>query len=141
MRQHRREPDQPRLGVDRGGLHGRDLMPAQALAHELQPPRERGIAKAALSPARDGEGIVAAQDFSGLASSACALASAAALAPMLWLGRAMAGLPTREREADRARAGALGPEPVPDRLPGVLGHERLQLGLGALMLGVCGPGP
>src|SRR5690349_18617809 len=60
---------------------------------------------------------------------------------MLWLVRGMAGLPTREFEADRARLGALGPEPMPDRLFGVLRHERLELGLGALMLGVRGPGP
>src|ERR1700724_3158348 len=38
------KPDPPGLAVDRGGLNGRDLMLAEALAHELEPARERRIA-------------------------------------------------------------------------------------------------
>src|SRR6185437_4379201 len=47
----------------------------------------------------------------------------------------MVVLPKSEQvEADRTGFGALGPQPVADRLVGILGHEALKLGLGALVL-------
>ena len=45
--------------------------------------------------------MVAVRDFSGLAISDCALASAAASAPMLLLERCMAGLQLENLETDR----------------------------------------
>ena len=46
--------------------------------------------------------IVAVSDFSGLASSACALASAAAIAPIDSLDRCMASILREEIETDRS---------------------------------------
>ena len=43
----------PASRIDRGGLHGRDLVLAKALAHDLQPARERGIAERAALLARE----------------------------------------------------------------------------------------
>ena len=47
--------------------------------------------------------MVATSDFSGLVSSACALASAAAIAPIVSLDRCMALLRREKIETDRAR--------------------------------------
>src|SRR5437868_1548068 len=78
--------------------------------------------------------MIAVSDFSGLASSIWALASAPAIAPMVSLERCMTGLHLHEIEAHRSRLRALGTDPVPDRLFGVLRHELLQLGFGSVML-------
>ena len=43
VREHGRQPNQSSLVVDRGGLHGRNLVFAQCLAHDLEPGGERGI--------------------------------------------------------------------------------------------------
>src|SRR5262245_53993164 len=76
--------------------------------------------------------MVAVSDFSGLISTACALASAAARAATDSLDRGMAGL--QHIEAHRARLGAPAPHSVPNRLPNVLRHQRLKLAFGALMV-------
>jgi hypothetical protein len=60
----------------------------------------------------NGDSMVAVSDFSGLAISACALASAVARAPILWLDRCMARLLTRDVKADRPRLRALGANPM-----------------------------
>src|ERR1019366_5248259 len=52
--------------------------------------------------------MVAVSDFSGLVSSACALASAAAIAPMVSLDRCIARLHVEEIETDRPRFGPPG---------------------------------
>src|SRR5438132_492782 len=78
--------------------------------------------------------MVAESDFSGLVSSACALASAAAIAPIVSLERCMGRLPVAEVEAHRAGFRALGANAVTDGLLGVLRDEALELGLGLLML-------
>src|SRR5437660_5581064 len=78
--------------------------------------------------------MVATSDFSGLVSSAWALASAAAIAPIVSLDRCMAGLHVEEIEAHRTRLGPLGADAVPNRLLGVLRHQRLEFGLGPLVL-------
>src|SRR5712691_409047 len=89
--------------------------------------------------------MVPTSDFSGLTSSACALASAVAMAPIDSLDRCMGALhPALEGEEVKAhRPGfrALGPNPMPDRLLGVLRHEAFQFGLGSLMLEISPPGP
>src|SRR4029077_13038631 len=85
--------------------------------------------------------MVATTDFSGLVSSACALASAAAIVPIFSLDRCM-GLPLdlNEIEADRTRLRTPRLNAVTDRLLGILGHQALELGLGLLMLEMSLPG-
>src|SRR6516165_8447942 len=78
--------------------------------------------------------IVAVSDFSGLVSSACALASAAAMVPIVSLDRCMAALHRENIEADRTGFGALGANPVADRLLGIFRHQALQFGLGSFVL-------
>src|ERR1700735_1239434 len=81
--------------------------------------------------------MVATSDFSGLVSSACALASAAAIVPIFSLDRCM-GLPLDldEIEADRTRLRTPRLNAVTDRLLNILGHQALELRLGLLMLEV-----
>src|SRR5271170_2846459 len=82
--------------------------------------------------------MVAVNDFSGLVSSDCALASAAAIAPIVSLARCMARLP--KIEADRAGLRAFGPNPVAGCFLGVLGHQPFQLNLGSLVFKEGGAG-
>src|SRR5580704_11658630 len=82
----------------------------------------------------------AVRDFAGLASSDCALASAAAIAPIVSLARCMARLPIQKIEADRAGLRAFGPNPVASRFLGVLGHQPFQFDLGALVFEEGGAG-
>ena len=64
----------------------------QRLAHDVEPTGERRIAEAAFAfPARPVR-MVAVSDFSGLTSSACALARAEASAATVSLDRGMGGL-------------------------------------------------
>src|SRR5271163_2096195 len=84
--------------------------------------------------------MVATSDFSGLVSSACAFASAAAIAPIVSLDRCIAVLLGEKIKADRARLRALGANAMASRLLGVLRHQGLQLGLGAFVVEKCGPG-
>ena len=70
--------------------------------------------------------MVAVSAFSGLVSSACALASAAAIAPMVSLDRCMAALPTGEKiKADRARLRPFGPNAMAGGFFGVSGIKAL----------------
>src|SRR6266478_2560014 len=80
--------------------------------------------------------MVATSDFSGLVSSACALASAAAMVPMDSLQRCMAALHAQDIKAHRTGIGSFGSNTVPNRLLGVVGHQGLELRLGILMLEV-----
>src|SRR6266540_3716134 len=85
------------------------------------------------SPGRS-DPIVATSDFSGFESSDCALASAAASAAIDSLDRCIGGLPVQNVETHSAGSRAARAYTVADRLLGVLGHQGLQLALGALML-------
>src|SRR5262245_3634515 len=78
--------------------------------------------------------MVAVSDFSGLTSSACALASAAARAANDSLDRGMGGLPRQEIETHRPRFRALCSYAMPDGLLGVLRHQGLELTLCPLMV-------
>src|SRR5215831_2829257 len=78
--------------------------------------------------------MVAVSDFSGLTSSACALAKAEASAATDSLDRCMDGLRRQDVKTHRPRFRPLGPHPVPDRLLGVLRHQGLELALRALMV-------
>src|SRR5277367_2552710 len=84
--------------------------------------------------------MVAVSDFSGLASSACAFASAAAIAPIVSLDPCMARLHVEKIEADRARLGAFGANDVSRGFLGILGHQPFQLRLGALVFEEGGAG-
>src|SRR5438046_5151557 len=78
--------------------------------------------------------MVAVNDFSGLISSACALAKAEASAATDSLDRCMGGLRRQDVEAHRPRFRPLGPHPMPDRLLGVLRHKGLELALRTLVV-------
>src|SRR5262245_8723446 len=80
--------------------------------------------------------MVATSDFSGLVSSACALASAAAMAPMDSLQRCMAALHAQDIKAHRTGFGSFGSDAMADRFLGVLWHKGLKFRLSVLMLEV-----
>src|ERR1700716_3463473 len=84
--------------------------------------------------------MVAVSDFSGLVSSAWALARAPAMAPIDSLERCITSLHFKEVEADGAGFRALGAQAMPYRLLGVLGHQPFQFGLGVLVLEKRGSG-
>src|SRR6516162_6530855 len=71
--------------------------------------------------------MVAVSDFSGLMSSAWALAKAEASAATVSLDRGMSCLRLQHIKAHRSRFRALGFHAVPNRLPGILGHQGLEL--------------
>ena len=48
------EADPTRLLVDRSGLHGRDFVPAERLADDIEPRGERGVAEGLIGLARVG---------------------------------------------------------------------------------------
>src|SRR5215469_15032985 len=92
---------------------------------------------AAVAPS---ERMVPINDFSGFTSCAWALASAAAIVPIVSLDRCTAALRFKEVEADCAGFGAFGPHPMANRSFGILRHQRLELCLRALMVQKSLPG-
>src|SRR5262249_49707320 len=84
--------------------------------------------------------MMAVSDFSGLISSACALANAEASAATVSLDRGMDRLRLQHIKAHRPRFRALGFHAVPNRLPGILGHEGFELAFGPLVVEKCAPG-
>src|SRR5580704_14364628 len=80
---------------------------------------------------------VATIDFSGLMSSTCARARAAARLPMELLDCCMAILGIQELKGDGAGFGALGAHAMANGLPRVLRHKALQFSLGALVFEKC----
>src|SRR5262245_16589213 len=84
--------------------------------------------------------MVAVSDFSGLMSSACALAKAEASAATVSLDRGMGGLHLQYIEAHRARFRALGSHAVPDGFLGILRHQRFELAFGPFMVEKGAPG-
>src|SRR5438128_2648964 len=80
--------------------------------------------------------MVAVSDFSGLASSIWALASAAAIAPMVSLEHGMTGFRLLEIKTNRAGFRAFGPDAMPNRFLGVLRYQLLELGLGGVVFGM-----
>src|SRR5215813_2275370 len=69
-------------------------------------------------------------DFSGFASSVCALASAAASAAIDSVDRCMPALRFQQIETDRAGPRSARANAMPERLPGILGEKGLELRLG-----------
>src|SRR5215467_7867299 len=84
--------------------------------------------------------IVAVSDFSGLMSSAWALARAEASAATVSLDRGMGRLRLHHIKAHRPRFRTLGFHPVPDGLFGILGHQGFELALGPFVLEKGTPG-
>src|SRR6187399_149310 len=78
--------------------------------------------------------MVAVSDFSGLTISDCALASAAASVPTLWLERCMAGLLSEQVKADGPGLRALCADAMTRGFPGILRHQGLQLGPRSLVI-------
>ena len=52
MREHGGEVDKPGRGVERRGLHRRDLVTAQAFANDIEPTGKRRITERALAVAK-----------------------------------------------------------------------------------------
>src|SRR5262250_2479376 len=71
--------------------------------------------------------MVAVSDFSGLTSSAWALAKAEASAATVSLDRGMGGLRLQHIKAHRPGLGALGAHAVPNGLLGILWHQGFEL--------------
>src|SRR5829696_7531955 len=93
------------------------------LTRTVSSPAESGAYRKARSPPLPpGRGIVPESDFSGLTSSACALAKAPASAPMDSLEQYMAGFHAEDVKANGAGFRALGPDAMANRLFGILGH-------------------
>src|SRR5690349_18451002 len=84
--------------------------------------------------------MVAVMVFSGLTSAIWALASADAMAAMLWLDLCMGDLRLQQVKAHRARFGALAADAMPDGFLGILGHQGLKLALGPLVVNEGLPG-
>src|SRR3989441_12476531 len=84
--------------------------------------------------------MVAVSDFSGLMSSAWALANAEASAATDSLDRGMTGLDLKNIKAHRPRPRALGFHAMPDGLPGILGHQGLELAFGPFVVEKGAPG-
>src|SRR5499425_1219451 len=78
--------------------------------------------------------MVAVSDFSGLTSSACALAKAEASAATVSLDRGTNGLRLQHIKTHRARFRALGFHAVPDGLPGILRHQGFELAFRPLVV-------
>src|SRR5262249_44326043 len=84
--------------------------------------------------------MVAMRDFSGLTSSAWALAKAEASAPTDSLDRGMGGLRLQDIKAHRPRFRALGFHAVSDGLSGILGHQSFELSFGPFVVEKGTPG-
>src|ERR1700686_1561996 len=85
--------------------------------------------------------MVAVSDFSGLVSSACALARAPAMVPIDSLDRCMGCLHAQDIEAHGPGFRPFGPYAVPHRLLGVFRHQTLEFDLGILVFEKSRPGP
>src|SRR5262245_41947172 len=84
--------------------------------------------------------MVAVSDFSGLTSSAWALAKAEASAATDSLDRGIGHLRLEHIKAHRPRFRALGLHAVPDGLPGILRHQGFELALGPFVVEKGAPG-
>src|SRR6516164_3638774 len=91
------------------------------------------------SPGRPAR-MVAVSDFSGLMSSAWALAKAEASAATVSLDRGMGRLHLQHIKAHRARFRALGSHAMPDDLPGILRHQGFELAFRSLVVEKGAPG-
>src|SRR5262245_18660758 len=84
--------------------------------------------------------MVAVSDFSGLMSSAWALAKAEASAATVSLDRGMGRLHFQRIKAHRARFRTLGFHAVSDGLSGILWHQGFELALGPFVVEKGAPG-
>src|SRR5262245_52266490 len=78
--------------------------------------------------------MVAVSDFSGLTSSACALAKAEASAATVSLDRGMGRLCLQHVKAYRACFRTLGAHAMPNGLLGIFGHQGFELAFGPFMV-------
>ena len=102
MGERRREANETRLLVDCGRLNRRDLVAAEGLSYDVESARQCRIAKGLIMIARVGRPDGRNERLLWiLVSSACALASAAAIAPIDSLDCCMVLLRRDEIETDR----------------------------------------
>ena len=83
MGEHGRQADQA-ARVDLGRLNGRDLVPSKALADDVEAARRAAHSESVRSGSAEWGGEGGGQRLLGIDESACALASAAAIAPIDW---------------------------------------------------------
>src|SRR5215471_4480442 len=107
----------------------------------MSSPLESGASRKLRSPS-PGRPVrmVAVSDFSGLTSSAWALAKAEASAATVSLDRGMTGLQVEHIEAHRACFRTLGAHAMPNGLLGILGHQGFELALGPFVVEKGAPG-
>src|SRR3954451_18947240 len=79
--------------------------------------------------------MVAVRDFSGLAISAWALASAVARPPIVSLDRCIGRSSPEQVKTDGAGLRALGPDAMTHGFPGVFRDQLLQIGFGGFVFG------
>src|SRR6516165_9080046 len=84
--------------------------------------------------------MVAVSDFSGLMSSAWALAKAEASAATVSLDRGMGGLRLQHIKAHRPRFRTLCSHAVPDGLLSILRHQGFELAFRSFVVEKCAPG-
>jgi hypothetical protein len=140
VHQEGRKSDLPGGLIDPGCLDRRDLVPAQALADDIEAAGEGGIAEGAIRLPLKRRAYDSSRRFLGVIELALGLCGAVAIAPMVSPQRCIDGLRFQEVEADGPGFRAFGPQAVSDGLLGVLGKQFLQFALGALMLLMGGAG-
>src|SRR5262249_37820066 len=84
--------------------------------------------------------MVAGSGFSGLMRSAWGFAHAEASAATVSLDRGMGRLRLQHIKAHRPRFRALGPQPMPDGLLGILGHQGFKLAFRSFVVEKGAPG-
>src|SRR5437867_4419715 len=100
----------------------------------MSSPLERGAYRKVRAPSPGlSPPIVATSDFSGFESSDCALASAAASAPIDSLDRYMGSLRFWDVETHRSGSRPAGTDPMADRLLGIFRQKGLQVGFGSFV--------
>src|ERR1700730_202134 len=101
----------------------------------MSSPLESGASRKLRSPSPGRPGrMVAVRYFSGLTSSAWALAKAEASAATVSLDRGMGRLRLQQIKAYRPRFRALGFHAVSDGFPGILGHQGFELAFGPFVV-------
>jgi hypothetical protein len=134
MRQHGGQIDDAGRLVDGRRLHRGDLVLAQRLAHDIEAAGERSIAEAALAvpcasaAERSGQGLLWVDEL-GLG-----LGQGRGQGGDRLTGPGMGSLRRHDVKADRAEFRALPAHAMPDRLLGILRHQRLELAFRPLVV-------
>ena len=101
MGEHRGQANEAGILIDRGCLHGRDLVLAQRFANDVEPGRKRCIAKRAIAFPRERGPYGGDQRLFRICELGLGFGQRAAMAPIELLERCIADLRFDEVEADR----------------------------------------